>query len=75
MYKRQTHTSKNHNSATYYSLTGHAPPLDDIRLRDTPDLFPAYGSIVDRLAPATSGMPSFVAYPHVLRDGSILQRA
>src|SRR5436305_1485692 len=24
------HTAKNHNSATYYSLTGHAPPLDDI---------------------------------------------
>jgi hypothetical protein len=65
------HTSKNHNSATYYSLTGHAPPLDDIRLRDTPELFPAYGSIVDRLAPARGGMPSFVAFPHVLRDGSV----
>src|SRR5579871_1799447 len=39
------HDMKNHNSATYYSLTGHAPPLDDIRLRDTPELFPAYGSV------------------------------
>jgi hypothetical protein len=69
--RSMTHTSKNHNSATYYSLTGHAPPLDDIRLRDTPDLFPAYGSVISRLAPATAGMPSFVAYPHVLRDGSV----
>ena len=69
--RSMTHTSKNHNSATYYSLTGHAPPLDDIRLRDTPDLFPAYGSVVDRLAPAAGGMPTFIAYPHVLRDGSI----
>ena len=66
-----THNMKNHNSATYYSLTGHAPPLDDIRLRDSIDLFPAYGSIVDRLAPAKSGMPTFVSYPHVLRDGSV----
>jgi hypothetical protein len=65
------HTMKNHNSASYYSLTGHAPPLDDIRLRDTRDLFPAYGSIVDRLAPAQAGVPTFVAYPHVLRDGSV----
>jgi uncharacterized protein (DUF1501 family) len=65
------HTMKSHNPATYYSLTGHAPPLDDIRLRDTPELFPAYGSIVDRLGPAKSGMPSFVAFPHVLRDGSV----
>ncbi len=65
------HTMRNHNSATYYSLTGHAPPLDDIRLRDSLDLFPAYGSVVDRLAPVAGGMPTFVAYPHILRDGSI----
>jgi Protein of unknown function (DUF1501) len=66
-----THTMKNHNSAGYYSLTGHAPPTDDQRLRDSLDLFPAYGSVVDRLAPARAGMPTFVAYPYVIRDGSI----
>jgi hypothetical protein len=65
------HEMKNHNSATYYSLTGHAPPLDDIRLRDTRDLFPAFGSVVDHLLPAKKGVPSFVAYPSVLRDGSL----
>ena len=65
------HEMKNHNSAAYYSLTGHAPPLDDIRLRDTRDLFPAYGSVVERLAPARPGVPTFVAFPHVLRDGSV----
>ncbi len=65
------HTMKNHNSAAYYALTGHAPPLDDIRLRDTLDLFPAYGSVVDRLAPVSGGMPTFVAFPHVMRDGEI----
>lgn len=65
------HNMKNHNSAAYYALTGHAPALDDIRLRDSLELFPAYGSVVDRLAPATNGMPGFVAYPYVVRDGSI----
>jgi hypothetical protein len=65
------HNMKNHNSAAYYALTGHAPPLDDIRLRDTLDLFPAYGSVVDRLSPSTNGMPSFVAYPHTIRDGEV----
>jgi uncharacterized protein (DUF1501 family) len=69
--RSMTHTMKNHNSATYYSLTGHTPPLDDIRLRDSPDLFPAYGAVVDRLAPAAAGMPTFVAHPYVLRDGSV----
>jgi hypothetical protein len=65
------HTMKNHNSAAYYSLTGVAPPSDDQRLRDSLDLFPAYGSIVDRFAPAAKGVPTFVSYPHVIRDGSI----
>ena len=65
------HTMKNHNSASYYALTGHAPPVDDIRLRDSLELFPAYGSVVDRFAPSTGGMPTFVAYPHVIRDGAV----
>jgi Protein of unknown function (DUF1501) len=66
------HTMRNHNSATYYSLTGHAPPLDDIRLRDTQELYPAYGSTVAFLNPADDpAIPSFVAFPHVLRDGSV----
>jgi uncharacterized protein (DUF1501 family) len=65
------HTMKNHNSAGYYSLTGVAPPSDDQRLRDSLDLFPAIGSIVDKFAPAPVGVPTFVAYPHVIRDGSI----
>ncbi|MFN4261423.1 MAG: DUF1501 domain-containing protein [Gemmataceae bacterium] len=69
--RSMTHTMKSHNPATYYSLTGHAPPVDDIRLRDTLDLFPAYGSVVDHLAPADKGMPSFVAFPYVLSDGSV----
>jgi hypothetical protein len=65
------HTMKNHNSAGYYSLSGYAPPTDDQRLRDSRDLFPAYGSIVDRLSPAKKGVPTFVAFPHVIADGSI----
>lgn len=65
------HTMKNHNSAAYYALTGHAPPSDDQRLRDSLSLFPAYGSVVDKLAPVRGDMPTFVAYPHVIADGSI----
>lgn len=64
------HEMKNHNSAGYYSLTGHAPATDDQRLRDSLDLFPAYGSVVDRLAPAPPGIPTFVSYPYVISDGS-----
>ena len=65
------HTMKNHNAASYTALTGHEPLIDDIRLRDSIELFPAYGSIVDRLAPVKTGVPTFVAYPYVIRDGAI----
>jgi hypothetical protein len=65
------HNMKNHNSASYYALTGYAPPVDDIRLRDSLERFPAYGSVVDRVAPLESGMPTFVAYPYVIRDGAV----
>jgi hypothetical protein len=66
------HRMKNHNSATYYSLTGHAPPIDDIRLRDTQELYPAYGSTVARFKPVDDpAVPSFVSFPYILRDGSV----
>lgn len=66
-----SHTMKNHNSAGYYALSGHAPPTDDQRLRDSIDLFPAYGSVVDHLAPnPRNGLPTFISYPYVIADGS-----
>src|SRR5436190_10532625 len=65
------HNMKNHNPASYYALTGHAPPVDDITLRDSPELFPAYGSVADHLAPASSEMPTSVGLPWVLGDGTI----
>ncbi len=67
------HPMKNHNSASYYALTGHEPPVDDIRLQDTNTLFPAYGSIIDRFVPGPipNTLPKFVAFPYVIRDGSI----
>lgn len=65
------HTMKNHNSAGYYALSGHAPPTDDQRLRDSLDLFPGYASVVDALAPARGDTPTAISYPHVISDGSI----
>ncbi len=69
--RTMTHRMTNHNSAGYYALSGHAPATDDQRLRDSPELFPAYGSVVDRLAPASHELPTFVAYPYTISDGSI----
>ena len=70
--RTMTHSMKNHASAGYYAISGHEPPSDDQRLRDSLQLFPAYGSVVDRLIPNENGAPTFVAYPHVIRDGSIV---
>ena len=65
------HTMRNHNPASYYALSGHAPPVDDLTLRDSPELYPAYGSVVDRLAPNKGPIPTFVSYPFVIGDGTI----
>src|SRR5580765_1352275 len=65
------HHMKNHNPASYYALTGHAPPVDDITLRDSPELFPALGCVVDRLAPAAGAMPTSVALPYLIGDGTV----
>ena len=40
-------------------------------MRDSLDLFPAYGSVVDRLSPASADLPTFVAYPYTIRDGEV----
>ncbi|MEO8352052.1 MAG: DUF1501 domain-containing protein [Chthoniobacteraceae bacterium] len=68
--RSMTHTMKNHNSAGYYALTGHAPPSDDQRLRDSLDLFPGYSSVVDLLAPGSGEMPTAISYPWIIADGS-----
>jgi hypothetical protein len=66
------HTMRNHNSAGYYSLTGHAPPTDDQRLRESSELYPAYGSVVARLRPVDDpAIPTFASLPHVIADGSV----
>jgi hypothetical protein len=64
------HTMKNHNSAGYYALSGHAPPSDDQRLKDTPDLFPAYTSVIDQLSPSSGEVPTSVHLPYVVSDGT-----
>ncbi|MCA9030256.1 MAG: DUF1501 domain-containing protein [Planctomycetaceae bacterium] len=65
------HTMNNHNSAGYTALTGVEPAIDDQRLRESLDLMPAYGSVVDKVAPSDNGMPTFVSFPHTISDGSI----
>lgn len=64
------HDMVNHNSAGYYALTGHRPPVDDIRLKDTLELYPGYGPVVDALAPNQHPMPTAVSFPYVISDGS-----
>jgi len=65
------HTMNNHNSAGYTALTGVEPPIDDQRLRESLDLFPGYGSVVDAMAPAAAGLPTSVSFPYQIADGSV----
>ncbi len=66
------HRMKNHNSAGYYSLTGHAPPLDDQPAARHAGALSRLWQHVARFRPADDpAVPSFVSYPYVIRDGSV----
>ena len=65
------HTMNNHNSAGYTALTGVEPPTDDQRLRDSIDLYPSLGSVVDKVAPNSGSLPTYVSFPYTIADGSI----
>ncbi len=67
------HRMGNHNSAGYYSLTGHAPPTDDQRLRDTLELYPGYGSVAAKFRPTEDpAIPSYASFPYRIADGSVV---
>ncbi|MDR3637703.1 MAG: DUF1501 domain-containing protein, partial [Isosphaeraceae bacterium] len=63
------HSTGNHNSAAYYSLTGHKPLIDIVTANATATDFPAYGAIVDKLGPSTRRVPTAVSLPTMIADG------
>jgi hypothetical protein len=58
-----------HNSATYYSLTGHTPQVDIVSATASASDFPAYGSVVSKLGPSARRVPTLVALPWMIADG------
>lgn len=64
------HPMGNHNAAGYTALSGFPPAKNDINLRDTPDLMPAYGSVVDVFRPSPPQVPTAVTLPTLIRDAT-----
>jgi uncharacterized protein (DUF1501 family) len=56
-----------HNSSAAYALSGHSPGTDADISPGAMD-HPTYGSVVSRLCPTDSAMPSFVLTPRLLFD-------
>jgi hypothetical protein len=63
------HRTSMHNSAAYYSLVGHQPLADIVSATASASDFPAYGSVVSKLAPSRRRVPTFVAMPWMIADG------
>src|SRR5688572_13533393 len=68
--RSMTHSMGNHNAAGYTTLSGFPPAKDDINLRDTPDLMPAYGSVINMFRPAPPQVPTAVTMPTLIRDAT-----
>jgi hypothetical protein len=67
-----THRASEHNSAAYYSLTGHQPLIDIVTANASATDVPAYGSVLAYLRRDELGsrrVPPFVALPTMIADG------
>jgi hypothetical protein len=58
-----THSDNNHSTAAHWMLTGHKHRLAAENFNASESDHPHLGSIVSRLKPAASGLPTFVALP------------
>ncbi|MDA1049687.1 MAG: DUF1501 domain-containing protein [Planctomycetota bacterium] len=65
--RSMTHHLSAHNSSAAYALSGHSPGTDQNIVPTVMD-HPTYGSIVAKLKPAATGIPSFVLTPRLLFD-------
>jgi hypothetical protein len=66
------HRTSSHNSAAYYSLTGHQPLIDIVTSNASAIDVPAYGSVVAHLDSGrarSNKVPPFVALPTMIADG------
>jgi hypothetical protein len=63
------HRASSHNSAAYYSLTGHKPLIDIVTSNASAVDVPAYGSVVARLTASRAKVPAFVSLPTMIADG------
>ncbi len=63
------HRTSAHNSAAYYSLTGHKPLIDIVTANASAHDWPAYGSVMDKFAPTKAHVPTAVSLPTMIADG------
>ncbi len=60
------HTIVDHNAGAYYAMTGRNPVVNGrLIVRDEPDNFPPFGSVLAKLRP-TSHLPDFVHIPEIM---------
>ncbi|MCH2124484.1 MAG: DUF1501 domain-containing protein [Pirellulaceae bacterium] len=63
-----THDCNVHSAATYYMLTGRHPnPQGSLIIKEEPDNFPPFGSVLTKLKPHRD-VPEFVHLPDILWD-------
>jgi hypothetical protein len=61
--RSMTHEHPRHGWGLYYMLTGRKHSRPDLDAPPTPDDFPGYGAIVNRLGPRPNGGPSAITLP------------
>lgn len=63
------HKIVDHNAGAYYALTGRSPTVSGgLIVRDEPDNFPPFGSVLGKLRPTDKPLPAFVHLPDVMSN-------
>lgn len=62
------HTNRIHNPGAYYALTGRKPSADVVQFPATRRDWPAVGSVMAKLRPATHSVPPYVMVPIFSND-------
>ncbi len=61
-----THADNNHSTSAHWMLTGHKHRLSAENFGASPSDFPHIGSVISKLAPGDSRLPTFVSLPELI---------
>ncbi|MBI5758687.1 MAG: DUF1501 domain-containing protein [Planctomycetales bacterium] len=62
--RTMSHRTANHNPGVYLAITGRTSVRDQVQVGATPDDWPNYGAVLEKMSPGDASLPTAVQLPH-----------